>query len=415
MLAGTQVECQQADMHDDRPPGFSANPKELHVTAAGSSVLGDLDASIIVPTFREAENLGHLLPRVSAAMKSTGRTWEILIVDDNSQDGTLDVAAKLVAAGHPLRLITRVGERGLSSAVVRGFQEARGRRLVCMDADLSHPPEALPALLATLDEPGVEFVIGSRYVPGAGTDEAWGVFRWLNSKIATLLARPFTSARDPMAGFFALPRTVFERAAALNPIGYKIGLELIVKARCRTIREIPIHFADRKYGQSKLSLSEQIRYVQHLKRLADFKFGVFSRFAQFCAVGASGMAVDLAAYAVLLGISLPTWLARAIAIWVAMTWNFALNRHFTFSDGRALSALRQYPRFVLSCSVGALVSWSLAMGLGRTSLLAPHVYIAAVLGIVAGTLVNFVASLYWIFRREYVTALPPTNADGPEA
>jgi len=231
------------------------------------------EVSIVVPTYREAENLRLLVPRIVAALSATTTAYEILVVDDDSRDATPAVLAALAEQGCPVRLITRVGERGLSSAVLRGFAEARGRWLLCMDADLSHPPEALPELLAAVREPGVEFVIGSRYVPGGSTDETWGVFRWLNSQVATLLARPFTAARDPMAGFFALPRSVFERAAGLSPIGYKIGLELIVKCRCQVLREVPIHFSDRKFGQSKLSFREQLRYLRHLVRLARFKYG----------------------------------------------------------------------------------------------------------------------------------------------
>lgn len=358
------------------------------------------EISIVVPTFREAENLAQLIPRVAAALATSGRTWELIVVDDESRDGTPAVMAQHAANGHPVRLITRVGERGLSSAVVRGFDEARGPRLVCMDADLSHPPEALPALLAVLAEPGVEFVIGSRYVPGGGTDERWGFFRWLNSRVATWLARPFTAAKDPMAGYFALPRRVYTAARPdLNPIGYKIGLELLVKGRCRTVREVPIHFADRRFGESKLSLQEQVRYLKHLKRLADYKYGAPARFLQFCAVGATGMVIDLSALTILLGLRLPFGVARALAIWIAMTWNFALNRNFTFRDARSLSALRQYPHFVAACLLGVVVNWSTSMALRQWPPFAARVYVPAVAGILAGTLVNFLGSLWWVFRR----------------
>ena len=122
-----------------------------------------------------------------------------------------------------------------------------------------------------------------------------------------------------MSGFLAIPRPIFERAARLNPIGYKIGLELIVKCNCKKIREVPIHFADRKFGESKLRLREQINYLKHLKRLADFKYGGFSRFVQFCLVGLTGMFVDMAILGMLLNLQIRFLLARAIAIWVAMT------------------------------------------------------------------------------------------------
>lgn len=244
-----------------------AGPPRLADPAAPAAV----SASIIVPTYREAGNLRPLVMRIARALAPAGQSFEIVVVDDNSQDGTDREVASLQADGYPVRLITRVAERGLSSAVVRGFQEANGAVLVCMDADLSHPPESLPALLQALQAPGVDFVIGSRYVPGASTDEDWGLFRRLNSKVATLLAYPFVGVRDPMAGFFALHRSTFASARALNPIGYKIGLELMVKCGCRTIREVPIHFADRKLGESKMNVREQLNYLRHLARLARFK------------------------------------------------------------------------------------------------------------------------------------------------
>jgi dolichol-phosphate mannosyltransferase len=239
-----------------------------------------VELSVVVPTYREAENLGHLIPRVCEVLRGRDISHEIIVVDDNSRDGTDEVMARLQSEGHAARVITRVGERGLSSAVMRGFDEARGVYLLCMDADLSHPPAALPALLDALKSPGVDFVIGSRYVPGGGTDADWGLFRWLNSKGATLLARPFTAARDPLAGFFALRRETYASAEKLSPIGYKIGLELIVKCRCQRIREVPIQFADRQYGETKLNLREQLRYVQHLLRLAVFKLGAWWRRAR---------------------------------------------------------------------------------------------------------------------------------------
>ena len=270
---------------------------------------------------------------------------------------------------------------------------------MCMDADLSHPPEAIPRLLDSIDEDS-DFALGSRYVPGASTDETWGLFRWINSKTATILARPFTPIKDPMSGFFALPRTIFEQAEELNPIGYKIGLELIVKCACKNIREIPIHFADRKYGQSKLNLKEQFNYLRHLKLLADFKFGEFSRLMQFCLVGSTGIAVDLSFYSTLLLFGLPLTLSRALAIWLAMTWNFWLNRSLTFSYSPRGSIRSQYPRFVASCTSGAVISWLIAVLLPhRYSLFAQHLLFAAVIGIIAGTLCNFLLSRYWVFKK----------------
>jgi dolichol-phosphate mannosyltransferase len=231
--------------------------------------------SIVVPTYREVENLRPLVTRIRSAMSHAKRSYEVIVVDDNSRDGTDRAVKELNDLGYAVRLITRVGEKDLSSAVLHGFSAANGETLVCMDADLSHPPEAIPTILECLGKPGVEFVLGSRYVVGGSTDECWGFLRWINSQIATALARPFTSVHDPMSGFFAIPRAVYENAAPLNPIGYKIALELIVKCNCSTIKEIPIHFAQRQFGQSKISLAEQLKYVRHISRLLRFRYRRF--------------------------------------------------------------------------------------------------------------------------------------------
>lgn len=380
--------------------------------------------SIIVPTYKEAENLGILIPRIAAAMREAGREFEIIVVDDNSGDGTEEILAKSAHDGNPVKLITRVNERGLSSAVLEGFRHAQGSILVCMDADLSHPPEALPQLVEPLRRPGVDFVIGSRYVPGASTGEDWGVFRWLNSKFATLLARPFTKIKDPMAGFFALPRAVFERAEKLNPVGYKIALELIVKCGCdKSCREIPIHFANRKYGQSKLSVREQLRYIMHLKRLADYKFGWLSQFVRFSLVGATGVAVDLTSYFLLLSFAVdpivranavpaPTAkilgdIARIVAIVSAMTHNFYWNLRFTFGRSTQKTVLRQYWNFVIACSFGSLVNLAISRGLSRTvGFFGAHPIYAAFIGILGGVLSNFLFSRNWVFAGNKRPAKP---------
>ena len=233
------------------------------------------EVSIIVPTFREVENLSELVRRISGALNETSLLGEIIIVDDDSRDGTIQVCETL-SKSYPLVLETRVGERGLATAVLHGLKKARGQVLAVMDADLSHPPEAIPEIVNEIRS-GADMVVGSRYVSGGKTEEDWGLLRWLNSKIATVLARPLTNIKDPMAGFFAIHRNVFMRSERLDPIGYKIGLELLVKCGCRRVVEVPIHFIDRKRGKSKLTLREQWNYVAHLRRLYTFKFALPKR------------------------------------------------------------------------------------------------------------------------------------------
>ncbi len=224
--------------------------------------------SIVVPTYREAESLPELLSRVGQLRAGTLPDIELIIVDDDSRDGT----EELIAARDLdwVKLIVRKTDRGLSQAVLAGLAAARGAMLVVMDADSSHPPEVIPDMLAAL-RAGADFVLGSRYVAGGTTADDWGLFRFINSQVATLLARPLTRVSDPMSGFFALPRAVFARADSPNPLGYKIGLELLVRCDCRNVREIPIHFANRSHGQSKLTLQQQLLYVRHVARLYRYR------------------------------------------------------------------------------------------------------------------------------------------------
>lgn len=225
------------------------------------------DVSVIVPTYCEAENLPVLVPCIAAVLAAARLSSEILIVDDDSPDATIAVCADL-----PVRVLVRKGERGLASAVLHGMRHAQGDVIVVMDADLSHPPEAIPALVDAIRD-GADFAIGSRYVSGGRTDAHWGMRRRLLSRIATLLARPLTTARDPLAGFFAIGRATAARGAPLDPVGFKIGLELMVKCGCRRIREIPIAFRDRHKGASKLTVREKANYLRQLARLYRYQWG----------------------------------------------------------------------------------------------------------------------------------------------
>lgn len=211
--------------------------------------------TVVVPTFREADNLPLLIPRIAQALSEAERTFEIVVVDDDSNDGTDRICEEL-SRDLPLRLIVRRSERGLSSAVLHGIAASESTYVAVLDADLSHPPEALPELIDRLED-GADFALGSRYVAGGTTAKGWGVFRSLNSRIATLLARPLVELADPMSGFFAIRRSTVENAAPLDPVGFKIALELIVKGRCTKTAEVPIHFSNRLHGESKLGLREQ--------------------------------------------------------------------------------------------------------------------------------------------------------------
>ena len=255
-------------------------------------LLSSPSVTVVVPTYREVDSLPHLLDRLRDLRERLGGRLDVLLMDDDSGDGSQELVA---ARAEPwVQFVVRTSDRGLSSAVLDGFQRATGDVLVCMDADLSHPPPAVPHMLDKLAA-GADFVIGSRYVEGGSTSDDWGFLRWLNSRVATLMARPLTAVRDPMAGFFAMRRSTFAAGRDFNPVGYKIGLELLVKCRCERVVEVPIHFEDRQYGESKLTLKQQLLYVKHLRRLYVFKYGVWTQVLQFLVVGGLGTIVNVSA------------------------------------------------------------------------------------------------------------------------
>jgi dolichol-phosphate mannosyltransferase len=352
---------------------------------------------VIVPTYREAANIPLLIERLDALRRAHPDPLQLTIVDDDSRDGTREIIERLNLPW--VRLIVRTADRGLSAAVLAGLEATSGDLIVVMDADLSHPPEAIPSLLRKLDE-GSDFVVGSRYVEGGVTDDDWGFFRWLNSRVATLLARPFTSLEDPMSGFFALRRTTFARADTLNPIGYKIGLELLVKCRCSAVAEVPIAFVDRIHGESKLTLREQFRYLRHVRRLFIYRYGTWSEVMQFAVVGASGVLVNLSLVTALLpaGVGVPA--SIAIGIGASILSNFYLNRRFTFSQSKGGHMPTQFASYLLSVSFGALVNYVVALGLLHVfPRLAPQ--LASLGGIGVATVVNFLALKFIVFKRKH--------------
>jgi dolichol-phosphate mannosyltransferase len=232
---------------------------------------GNPKLSVIAPTYKEAPNIPILIGEIVAALGSVIPEWELFIIDDNSNDGTFEECERLRRQGVPLELVVRKDKRGLASAVIEGFTRARAPVLVVMDADLSHPPTTIPLLYQTIQD-GVEFAIGSRYIPGGSTDDKWTVYRFINSKIATLLAMPLIPVKDPMSGFFAISRTFWKRCRNLSPVGYKIGLEMFVKGKPVNFKEIPFHFRSRKFGKSKLTIEQQLLYLRHLCSLYSYQW-----------------------------------------------------------------------------------------------------------------------------------------------
>jgi dolichol-phosphate mannosyltransferase len=351
--------------------------------------------TIVVPTYKEVESLPHLLRRIDEVRGRHDLTIELLLMDDKSDDGSVEY---IESSGYDwARIVVRDGPRGLSPAVLDGLKLAKNPVVVVMDADLSHPPEKIPDMILAL-EAGQQFVIGSRYVPGGSTDDEWGFFRWLNSRIATLLARPLTDAHDPMAGFFAMRRSELDKALYLNPIGYKIGLELIVKCGIENVGEVPIDFTDRRYGQSKLSFKEQVRYLQHLRRLYIYKSKYLSSMVQFGVVGVCGAVVNLAILSLLVALDVPTPAAVALGIAVSMVTNFLLNRRFTFSYAREGRVGAQFLNFVLASLAGAAVNYATTILAFRHWPGMP-IQLASAIGIASGMVLNYLANQFLVFRR----------------
>jgi dolichol-phosphate mannosyltransferase len=356
-----------------------------------------LTVDIVVPAYQEGENIKPLVERISDVRNQSDFDINVFIVDDNSQDGTEQAVADINLDW--VNLIVRKSERGLSSAVLRGLDEGSGDIVLVMDADLSHPAEAIPSMVNEIVN-GADFVVGSRYIAGGSTDDNWGFYRWVNSQAATLLARPFVNIKDPMSGFFSMPRKQFAQAQDLNPIGYKIGLELVVKCACKKPVEVPIHFTDRVRGESKLTLTEQLKYLQHVRRLFIYKYAYSSEVVQFLAVGASGIIVNLGILSLLVMLDITTAVAVVVAIGVSVVTNFLLNRRFTFSHSKDAPIFSQFLKYAISVSVGTAVNLAVTLSLVQ---LYPEmkVQVASLSGIVAATLFNFLAMKFVVFKRKF--------------
>lgn len=219
---------------------------------------------MVVPTYNEVERLEELVRAVTAAADAQGVAVELVIVDDNSPDGTGDLADKL-AQRYPLKVVHRAGKLGLGTAVVEGFRAASAPIVGVMDADFSHPPALVPVLFAAMRRTGADVVVGSRYVKGGSTPD-WPWKRRVLSRTACLLARGLSPIRDAASGFFLIKRDI-ARATTIKAGGFKICLELIVRSGATHLVELPYRFDDRELGESKMSMREAAGYLVQLRDL----------------------------------------------------------------------------------------------------------------------------------------------------
>ncbi|WP_246112329.1 glycosyltransferase [Thermococcus aciditolerans] len=343
--------------------------------------------SVIIPTYNERDNLAELFERIDGALK--GHDYEIIVVDDDSPDGTWEFAESL-AEKYPVKVIRRTEKKGLSSAVIRGFREAAGDIFVVMDADLQHPPEVIPELLNAIEK-GADVAIASRYVPGGGVKN-WYWYRRLISKGAIMIGRlalpKIRDVKDPVSGFFALRREVVE-GTELNPIGFKILMEILIKGRYKEVKEVPFTFGLRHAGESKLGTKTMVNYLKHVYRLMRWD-GELDRLIKFTLVGLSGVVVNegfLWAFVNFLG-----WdkiLANIPATELAILNNFTWNDLWTFRDLKRKPLWRRLATFHVAAITGALVQWIIYAGLVYLGM---NYLVANLIGIVVSFIVRFIVN-----------------------
>ena len=222
------------------------------------------DVSIVIPTYNEALGIEKLIAALTEVFRANNITGEIVIVDDNSPDGTGALVDSL-ATKYPVRCVHRAGKLGLSSAVIDGWATCTSPILGVMDADFSHDPNVVPQLVRAVNDGACELAIGSRYITGGGITN-WPWRRKITSRVAISLARPLTRVRDITSGFFFLKREIIN-GVKLDPIGFKIGLEVIAKGKYKSVKEIPYVFTDRTAGTSKLNSGEIVNYLKQLSKI----------------------------------------------------------------------------------------------------------------------------------------------------
>lgn len=360
--------------------------------------------SLVLPTYNEAENLPVLLPKLREALQ--GIDHEIIVVDDDSPDQTWHIAQEISKSMPNIHVLRRVGRRGLSSAVIEGFLASKGDTLAVMDADGQHDLGLLPALYKATQE-GADIAIGSRYVAGGSVGQ-WDERRHAMSRLATKFAIWLCKVRvqDPMSGFFAIRRSMFETALPkLNPKGFKILLDLLVHVPSWTnVKEIPFTFGARLHGESKLSRRVQLEFIEYLY---DVTLGHYIPlvFVKYCIVGTIGIVVNLAAYMffsflfrengelALIGFRISV----LTAIEVAIVFNFLLNNIWTFAHAQLKGAnmMLGFLKYNVACLFGALANYAVSsylFSVGTTEL------VSVILGACTGIVWNYTMSRLFAWK-----------------
>nr|WP_246352253.1 glycosyltransferase family 2 protein [Sphingomonas xinjiangensis] len=361
-----------------------------------------LELAVIIPTFNERANVPTLIAKLDQALQ--GRNWEAIFVDDDSPDGTADAARELARVDPRVRVIQRIGRRGLSSACIEGMCATAAPVVAVIDGDLQHDEQLLPRMLEALAaDASLDVVVGSRFVEGGGTGE-WDRDRVAKSAFATRLSRRVLKAElsDPMSGFFMIRAEIVRSLVpTLSAIGFKILLD-IMTASPRPLKfvELPYVFRTRTQGESKL---DHVVAMEYLIALYDRMFGkvVPVRFAMFSAIGALGAGVHLVVLELLFRwAAAPFVTATIAAVLVAMTFNFFLNNALTYREQRLKGArelLGGWVSFCVVCAVGAVANVGVAAFLHNVQ--HGDWRLSALAGIVVAAVWNFVLSSRFTWGR----------------
>ena len=330
--------------------------------------------SIIIPTYNESQNILQILKSIKDNLPKNFVT-QAIVVDDNSPDGTGKLVEDYLKnikkmADYTIEIIHRKAKDGLGSAILKGIQHAKGDTIVVMDCDFSHPPQIIPKLIESIKKYQYDIVVASRYIKG-GKIQGWSLKRKTMSKFATLIAKKGLGidTHDPMSGFFAFKRNII-KGLNIDAIGYKFLLEILVKTKNVSIKEIPYTFQNRELGSSKLSIRTIFDYYRSVWKL--YRYGkplekqekrqsvkFLYKAGRFYTVGASGFIVNYMISLLLTGGVSDLWYlhANVIGIIASITTNFILNKTWTFGDRdfRIKKTISQYGKFAMFSSLGALV------------------------------------------------------------
>ncbi len=350
------------------------------------------DITIIVPTFNEHDNVEPLVERLNQCL--AGRDWEILIVDDNSPDGTARHVANLGKADSRIKCLLRIGRRGLSSACIEGMLASSSPLVAVMDSDLQHDVAILPKMIDAVSNSDVHIAIGSRYIDGGDTDKLT-FWRKMVSGTATILARFLfpDGLTDPMSGYFVMRRNIFVGLAdRLSGKGFKILLDIFSSSKdTLPFVEVPYSFGVRHSGESKLDTRVVLEFGE---MVIDQIVGRYlpSKFFLFVGVGLTGVVVHLLVLGLFnLLLSIGFGWSQFLAIWAAMTSNFRLNNMVTYREvplsGREW--WRGLITFYASCGLGAFINLAIAIFLFELGI---HWLLAGFGGTVVGAVWNFLTT-----------------------